>query len=559
MRKYRRFIVLLTFLFSHCFLFTSAQQSGLKSFERRVQQVISKVSPACVKVSRYDSTGHKRFGTFSGVVVTADGLVLTAAHATITGESYLIELPNGKHYRGTALARIPVVDATVIQIDSAGTRLPFCEMGWSYDLKINQPCLSISYPGSLGQLTNPVVRLGSVVRTVTPEGKMQTSCLMEPGDSGGPVFDLFGRVIALHSKIEASLKVNLENPIDNYRKYWDLLKEQKDYPKDFYPDLTAVGIDPMEQQVKAVPPLIQAPVILASLKNTHRSTSVGIKSTMGAADLSAWGSVVSLQSDRKVKYVVSKSSIVGDHPVLITEGMKTVPAVVVKRDPDNDLVLLKAECLKEAIVLPQAGLDILNKHEEGMFLISPSYMDSIRVGVLGNDSAKVASFSQPSLGLICKELDSSTVTIIGFTASILQKYGLKTNDIIDSLNGRHITSVKQMYLNNPNIKPGQDAVFCVIRSGQKLRIHSLIDRMPKIMNKHIADTFDGGMSLRSEGFNYVFVHDSMVRPEECGGPVFDLNGNFYGINIARLSRTSTLALPYAVVRKFILDSLERPI
>jgi serine protease Do len=558
MRRYQQFIVLLTFLFSHCFLFASAQQSGLKSFEKQVQQVISKVSPACVKISRYDSTGHKRFGTFSGVVVTADGLVLTAAHATVTGESYLLELPDGKQYRGTALARIPVVDAAVIQVNSAGAGLPFCEVGWSYDLSVNQPCLSISYPGSLSQLTNPVVRLGCIMRTVTPEGKMQTSCLMEPGDSGGPVFDLLGRVIALHSKIEASLKVNLENPIDNYRKYWGLLKEQKDYPKDFYPDLTEVGIDPMEKRIRAVQPLIQVPGILASLKDGHRNTTVGIKSTMGSVDLSAWGSIISLQSDKKNKYVVSKSSIVGDHPVLYTAELKTIPAVVVKRDPDNDLVLLKAEDLTAAIVLPPTG-PAMNKNKEGMFLISPSYMDSIRVGILGNDSAKVTAFSQPNLGLICKEQDSNTVTIIGFTAGVFQKYGLKTNDVIDSLNGVHITSIKQMYLNNRTMEPGQDAVFCVIRSGQKLRIHGLIDRMPKIMYKHIADTFDGGMSLRSEGFNHVFVHDSMIRPEECGGPVFDLNGNFYGINIARLSRTSTLALPYAVVRKFILDSVERPI
>ncbi|HEY0177436.1 MAG TPA: hypothetical protein VGC08_13725, partial [Pedobacter sp.] len=79
MRRYQRFIVLLTFLLSHCFFFASGQHSSLQSFERQVQQVINKVSPACVKVSRYDSTGQKRFGTFSGVVVTADGLVLTAA------------------------------------------------------------------------------------------------------------------------------------------------------------------------------------------------------------------------------------------------------------------------------------------------------------------------------------------------------------------------------------------------------------------------------------------------------------------------------------------------
>ncbi|HEY0177422.1 MAG TPA: PDZ domain-containing protein, partial [Pedobacter sp.] len=420
-------------------------------------------------------------------------------------------------------------------------------------------CLSISYPGSLSQLTDPVVRLGCIVRTVTPEGKLQTSCLMEPGDSGGPVFDLFGRVIALHSKIEASLKVNLENPIDNYRKYWALLKEKKDYPKDFYPDLTAVGTDPLEKQVRAVPPLTGAAGILASLKENHRSTSVGIKSTIGSVNLSAWGSVVSLQNDKKVKYVVSKSSIVGDDPVLITNELKTVPAVVVKRDPDNDLVLLKAEGLEEAIVLPRTGLHVLNKNEEGTFLISPSYTDSIRVGILGNDSAKVTAFSQPGSGLICKNLDSNTVEIIGFMVSVFQKYGLKVNDVIDSLNGVHITSGKQLNTAISTMKPGDDAIFYVKRADQQLHIHTLIDRRPKVMNQHIADTFEGGMSLRSEGFNQVFVHDSMVRPEECGGPVFDLKGNFYGINIARLSRTSTIAMPSAVVRKFILKAIERPI
>ncbi len=559
MKIYQRLTVLLTFLFSHCVFFASGQNFSPKSFERQVQQVVGQVRSACASISRYDSTGQKRFGTFSGVVVTADGLVLTAAHATVTGESYLIELPGGRKYRGTALARIPVVDAALIKIDTVSSPLPYCEMGWSYDLKINQPCLSIAYPGSLYELKNPVVRLGHIARLVTPEGKMQTTCLMEPGDSGGPVFDLYGRVIGLHSKIEASLSVNLENPIDNYRKYWALLKQKKDYPKDFYPDPAEAGIDPMEKELHHTAAIVPMPLVLASLKNQCRSTSVGIKSTMGSVELSAWGSIVSLQNNKKSKYVISKSSAVGDHPVLTTAEMKTLPAIVVKRDPDNDLVLLKAEGLEESIVLRNNDPNAFKKNDEGAFLISPSYMDSIRVGVLGNDSVEVMALARPNPGLIGVDRDSSTVIISGFTASIFQKYGLKINDVIDSLNGMQITSTRQLNFDMSSMKPGQDAVFYVTRENKKLCIRTLIEKWPKIMNKHLANTFDGGMSLRSEGFSWVFVHDSMVRPEECGGPVFDLNGNFRGINIARISRTSTLALPAAVVMEFMLNALERPI
>ncbi|MNK04104.1 putative periplasmic serine endoprotease DegP-like precursor [compost metagenome] len=555
MNSFQRFIILLSLLLGHCISFASAQHFNHKPFQKRVQRVVEKVSPACVKISRYDNTGQKRFGTFSGVAISADGFVLTAAHATITGESYLIEFPGGKQYRGTALARIPAVDAAMIKIDSAGSQLPYCEMGWSYNLKVNQPCLSIAYPGSLSEIKSPVVRLGYITRLITPEGKMQTSCLMEPGDSGGPVFDLYGRVIGLHSKIERSLAVNLENPIDNYRKYWRLLKEQKDYPKDFFPDPEKIGTD-LRQQIRQEPELTHLPITFAALIKAHRNTSVGISSKMGSVDLSAWGSVISLKNNSKDRYVLSKSSIVAEHPVLITSGLKSLPAVVVKRDPENDLVLLKAEGLDESIVLDNIKQNVFSKKDEGAFLISPSYMDSVRVGILGNDSAEIEVLSTPSLGVICEDQDSSIVKITGFRTSVFEKYGLKVNDVIDTLNGEQITSTRQLNFNIAAMKPGEEVAIGIKRANERLNIHGLVERAPKTMNKHLADEFEGGMSLRSEGFSPVFVQDGMVRPEECGGPVFDLNGNFRGINIARLSRTSTVALPADVIASFVLNALE---
>ncbi len=64
---------------------------------------------------------------------------------------------------------------------------------------------------------------------------------------------------------------------------------------------------------------------------------------------------------------------------------------------------------------------------------------------------------------------------------------------------------------------------------------------------HSADKFEGGKSVRLDGFKKVFAHDANIKSDECGGPVFDAEGNFYGINIARFSRTTTLVLPAPVI------------
>lgn len=73
---------------------------------------------------------------------------------------------------------------------------------------------------------------------------------------------------------------------------------------------------------------------------------------------------------------------------------------------------------------------------------------------------------------------------------------------------------------------------------------------------HPAWRFAGGRSLRSDGFKKIFAQDAIVKATECGGPVFDAGGNFYGINIARHSRTSTIVMPKDVISKFIKQILK---
>lgn len=61
----------------------------------------------------------------------------------------------------------------------------------------------------------------------------------------------------------------------------------------------------------------------------------------------------------------------------------------------------------------------------------------------------------------------------------------------------------------------------------------------------------GELSKRRSGFRKVFVHDCAIAPNECGGPLTDINGRVLGINIARAGRESSYAIPLATILAFV--------
>jgi len=85
----------------------------------------------------------------------------------------------------------------------------------------------------------------------------------------------------------------------------------------------------------------------------------------------------------------------------------------------------------------------------------------------------------------------------------------------------------------------------------------VLTNRPRAPNEHAAERFAGGKSSILDGFDRVFSQDGIVRPEECGGPVFDAKGKFYGINIARFSRTTTLVLPADVIKNVLQQFMIR--
>jgi serine protease Do len=192
--------------------------SDLKAMEAHIRTVAARALRATVGV-RIGWAGA------SGVIVTPDGYVLTAGHvAGRAGREVTVILHDGRRVRAKTLGANRDVDAGLIQItekprDDAGW--PYCEMGTSASLKRGQWCLAAGHPGGYQRGRTAPVRLGRVWRNARTA--ILSDCTIVGGDSGGPLFDMAGKVIGVSSRIGGPIDANVHVPVDLYRRDWSRL------------------------------------------------------------------------------------------------------------------------------------------------------------------------------------------------------------------------------------------------------------------------------------------------------------------------------------------------
>jgi serine protease Do len=174
-------------------------------------------------------TSQNPIGTGSGVLVSKDGLILTASHVTdaITegGDSkeVLIVFPDGRQATGKVLGANRTCDSAMVRIvDPVSDSWPFVELGRSDDAKKGDWVVALGQPGGFEKNRTPPVRAGRIWGRDN-FGAFFSDCTLVGGDSGGPLFDLSGKLLGIHSSIGGPLTVNRHVAIDNFRTDWDRL------------------------------------------------------------------------------------------------------------------------------------------------------------------------------------------------------------------------------------------------------------------------------------------------------------------------------------------------
>jgi serine protease Do len=194
--------------------------ADLKAMQGHLQKLIERVSPCTVGVRVGAAQG-------SGVIISKDGYVLTAAHVVGKPEREVVFiLHDGRQVKGKTLGMNSGIDAGLMKISEDG-EWPFVEMGVSTDCKEGQWCLATGHPGGYEKGRRPVVRVGRVLSNRS--GVITTDCTLVGGDSGGPLFDMEGKVIGIHSRIGGPLTANMHVPVNTFRETWDRLAKGEEW------------------------------------------------------------------------------------------------------------------------------------------------------------------------------------------------------------------------------------------------------------------------------------------------------------------------------------------
>jgi len=151
---------------------------------------------------RFYNRTPQREGLGSGVIIDRSGIILTNNHVVEGADEVLVELADGRQFKGTEIKTDDQSDLAVLRI-KADSSLPAAKLGDSEVLDIGDWVLAIGNPFGLEHTVSAGI-ISAKGRTL-PSGKrtnfLQTDAAINPGNSGGPLVNLDGEVVGINTAI----------------------------------------------------------------------------------------------------------------------------------------------------------------------------------------------------------------------------------------------------------------------------------------------------------------------------------------------------------------------
>ena len=192
--------------------------NDLIAIQERLRKLLPDTKAALVSIEASDGAG-------SGVIVSEDGLVLTAAHVIgKTGKKMKVRLSNGKRASAVTLGGSEISDGAMLQIIDEGIwpHVPVARNGKS---EVGDWCFGLGHPGGFDKERGIVVRIGKIISK--KDETMQTDSRLLGGDSGGPLFDFDGHLIAIHSRVSQQPDQNYHVPVESFHANWDFFRDKE--------------------------------------------------------------------------------------------------------------------------------------------------------------------------------------------------------------------------------------------------------------------------------------------------------------------------------------------
>lgn len=567
----------------------------LRVLEEAVETVATKALACTVGVQVGNNFG-------SGVVISEDGLVLTAAHVTARpGRRATLSFSDGTTVAAKTLGMNMEADGALMQITEEG-KWPHASLVSLDDYpRPGDWCIATGHPGGFDDQRTPPVRLGRLIDV--NKYILRSDCTINSGDSGGPLFDIEGRVIGIHSRISEENTVNLHGPVLEFLESWKQMKAGEIYPKlpasRFLAKLDANGdgkitraeqkddtrrgiydrivekykldadathsiddllgkfewrevearleIRPYDANIrnrKLLPRerFIRGKSVRDSFKPLIREVSKSLVAVRCNDKTVAWGTVVP-------QGIITKASQLSGDIVCKTHDGRDLKATIAHSDNTHDIALLELEEGELPVVEWSQSTPAI-----GSWLITPGLKSgAMSVGVMSVSARKIQG-TGGVLGVQIGDEGNSTLIVRVFDGSGAANAGLKPDDVITQVFDKRVENLVQLKTELGKYHPGDIVKTKVRRADQELDFEVRLGMPEDVFiedERFGSGRLNGELSHRRVDFPDVIQHDSVLQPNQCGGPVLDLEGRVVAINIARADRIATYAVPCRTIQALL--------
>jgi putative serine protease PepD len=164
---------------------------GAQALTLQFERVVQAVEPSVVQIETTQGLG-------SGVILDAQGHIVTNAHVIGSARTFTVTLYNGSRLPGTLVASFPPEDIGVVKIEAKQLR----PIGWASSTKVGEIVMAIGNPlGLRASVTQGIVsavgRLGQEGGGIVLPDTVQTSAPINPGNSGGALVNLRGQMVGI--------------------------------------------------------------------------------------------------------------------------------------------------------------------------------------------------------------------------------------------------------------------------------------------------------------------------------------------------------------------------
>ena len=252
-------------------------------------------------------------------------------------------------------------------------------------------------------------------------------------------------------------------------------------------------------------------------------------------------------------FITKASEISGVSTLRARQGSEVWDAEVIEVNQRFDLALIRVETenfkpVQWAKGHPEIGTLLVSSDESGRPLAT---------GVVSVAPPPLTDQDRAFLGVEPVTVDEGVLVnsvTEGYSAA---EAGLQAGDIIVQMDGRATTTNHQFANDIRFKKPGDEVDLVILRDGKKMPVKVTLKSLSVSPWARLGGEMGAQMSSRMSDFDLAFQHDTPLWPEQCGGPLIDLEGRVVGLNIARSGRVRSYAIPSGKMSELVSDMMEK--